>query len=171
MKKICGILIAAGVLLAMVPIATMAYPSVESDQDAIAQDQVALQQNNGVKSQLSDEQQIDINTSSGYVKIHGIWGYAGDNVSDGHFGGRIKKVKNVVHFIGMWNTTCNASKEKIVGVLNRGYFNGNVITPDGSKYRITGLYKVDKEKHLLKLRWMTAGKSGWAVGKIITTDQ
>ena len=38
--------------------------------------------------------------------------------------------------------------------MRHGYFNGKIILEDGGRYPVTGLYKVDREDQLFKLRWM-----------------
>jgi hypothetical protein len=122
-----------------------------------------FQQNNG-------EPTADV-PKKNFAKVRGIWGFAGDNESDGYFGGQLIKNRRVVIFRGVYNTTDNESYGKVVGIMKRGYFNGRLVTPDGEKCRITGLYKIDKENKTLKLRWMTPQKMGWAVAKIILPDQ
>lgn len=170
MKKIYGILAAAGILLAMIPVSAATYPGNDFGQDIVVQEKEGFQQ------QIRQQPRTPMGASTAdasqkYVKVRGIWGYAGDNESDGYFGGRITRKGRFGVFRGLYNVTGNESKGKIVGIMKRGYFNGRLTTPNGSKCHITGLYKIDKENHLLKLRWMTPHKSGWAVARITVPDQ
>ena len=170
MKKIYGILAAAGILLAMIPVSAATYPGNDSSQD------IVVQETEGFQQQIRQQSRTPMGASTAdvsqkYVKVRGIWGNAGDNESDGYFGGRIIRKDRFGVFRGLYNVTGNESKGKIVGIMKRGYFNGRLTTSNGSKCHITGLYKIDKENHLLKLRWMTPHKSGWAVARITVPDQ
>lgn len=166
MKKIYGILISAGVLLSMLSIVAMAAPI--DGQSITADSGLASQQPD---KQIPEDEQINITSPSGFVKIRGTWGYQESNESIGNFAGRIVKKGNVVHLVGQYRTNDNQTKGKMAGVLIRGYFNGKFTSADGKEYKITGLYKYDKENKTLKIRWMTADYNGWAVGKIIDTTQ
>lgn len=95
------------------------------------------------------------------VKFRGIWGYAGDNETQGYVGGFLGRRERVGFLKGVWNTTDGSAKGGVAGILKRGFFNGKIVTEDGAR-RITGLYKIDREKQVLHLRWMTAYKVGWA---------
>lgn len=170
MKKIYGILVATGILFAMIPVSAATYPANDFGQD------VAVQEKAGFLQQIRQQPRTDMGASTAdapqkYVKVIGIWGYTGDNESDGYFGGRITRKGRFGVLRGLYNVTGNESKGKIVGIMKRGYFNGRLTTSNGSKCHITGLYKIDKENHLLKLRWMTPHKSGWAIAKITIPDQ
>ena len=169
MKKIYGILVAAGVLLAMIPVSTMADPVTELSQDKMVQDTTGLRQRNNQKIQTVGYPSGD--TSQKKVSLRGIWGYDGDSESDGYFGGRLIRKNRFVVFKGLCNTTGNESMSQVVGIMRHGFFNGKIVASNGSKCPITGLYRINKEKHLLKLRWMTPHESGWAVAKIIVHDQ
>ena len=104
------------------------------------------------------------------VKFRGIWGFAGDNETDGYITGVITKGKHAARLYGIWNETNDSGKKgKIIGVLKRGYFNGRVVTENGTSYHIAGIYRVDREHHLLKIRWIMPRCSGWAVLKIKRT--
>ena len=115
------------------------------------------QLNNGAPSSEAPEKK--------FAKIRGIWGFAGDNESDGYFGGRLIKNRRVLVFRGVYNKTGNESYGKIIGIMKRGYFNGRLVTPDGEKCKITGLYKIDRENKTLKMRWMTPHQMGWALAR------
>jgi hypothetical protein len=101
------------------------------------------------------------------VKFRGIWGYEQLNKTCGYLGGVLVKRERVVVLKGLWNTTDNMTKGKIVGILKRGYFNGRIITQNQTIYRIVGLYRYDSENNLLHLRWMTAQQTGWTHCRII----
>ena len=101
------------------------------------------------------------------VKFRGIWGYEQLNKTCGYLGGVLVKRERVVVLKGLWNTTDNMTKGKIVGILKRGYFNGRIITQNQTIYRIVGLYRYDSENNLLHLRWMTAQQTGWAHCRIL----
>jgi hypothetical protein len=149
MRKIYGILIGACIIVGIFSVVAMA--DTPTDSSVQPQADVAL-----------------IPTNNGSARIRGVWGYAGDNVTQGYFGVKIVQKNNIYQLGGRWNTTDNESSGKIIGVLRRGYFNGKIILSNGSKIPITGLYRVDKEKNQIFLRWMTPEQDGWAVGKIIT---
>jgi hypothetical protein len=55
--------------------------------------------------------------------------------------------------------------------MKKGYFNGRVITPEGEKCHITGLYKFDRENNTIKMKWMTPHNSGWAGAKIVLNEE
>ena len=192
MKKIVGMLVVAGIVLGLMPVAAMADSLLESEQDA------AISEEAGVKGYQNKYGVLttDDKTSSGqekiknlarnrfwngngpkqdiasrdYAKVRGIWGLAGDNESDGYFGGKIVRRGRVAVFKGLYNKTDNETFGKVVGIFKRGYFLGKVVNPDGESCRITGLYKVDKEEKIFKMRWMTTHLSGWAAGKIIPVE-
>lgn len=163
----------AGMLLATVPFLVMAdtvdeYPVVGVDPDAVAIDEEIFQQMD--ESLLdADDEAAATDCPPDYVKIRGIWGHSGDNESDGYFGGRITRRERVGVFKGVYNTTGSDNRTQFVFLMKKGYLNGKIITDEG-EYSITGLYKVDKEKNLLKLRWMTAHAEGWAVARILMPD-
>ena len=170
MKKIYGIFAVVGILLAMIPVSAAAYPGNDFGQDNLEQEKEGFQQK--IRQQLRTPMGTSsADASKKYVKVRGVWGYSGDNESDGFFGGRITRKGRFAIFRGLYNVTSNESKGKIVGIMKWGYLNGRLTTPNGSKYHITGLYKIDKENHLLKLRWMTPHKNGWAVARLTIPDQ
>jgi len=94
-------------------------------------------------------------------KFRGSWGYTDQNETAGYVSGVIGRKGRVGYLKGIWNNTGNDKNGRVVGFLKRGYFNGKIMTEDGA-CRITGLYKINKEKQSLNLRWMTANKVGWA---------
>jgi hypothetical protein len=103
--------------------------------------------------------------SKQYLIVKGRWGQGSDNETDGYFGARIIRRGRVGVFKGVYNKTDDSERHQIVGIMKKGYFNGKIITDEG-EYKITGLYRVDKENKLLKLQWMVPGSGGWAVGRI-----
>lgn len=166
MKKIYGILAATLLLLTMVPIAVTAEPNVVS-KEVMKQEKPAYEYQYklyDLGAGPSDDE------SSVKIKVRGLWGHAGDNESDGYFGGYLTRRGRFGVFKGLFNLTGNESKTRIFGIMRHGYFNGKIINDDGSKYHVVGLYKVDKEDQLLKLRWMTRLGNGWGVGKIIIPE-
>jgi hypothetical protein len=168
MKKMYGILIAAGILLATVTVTAMADPVTEFDSDYIMQENAELRLKNrqqmcNLSGRPTDDSQHKM------VSLRGIWGHFGDNESDGYFGARITRRNRVGFFNGFYNTTGNESKIRLVGIMRYGYFNGKIITEDGGRCPVIGLYKVDQEKQLFKLRWMAPHGNGWGVARIITT--
>lgn len=99
------------------------------------------------------------------ARFVGIWGYIGDNETKGYVGGFIAKRGRIGVLKGVWNTTDNTSKGRVAGILKKGFFLGKVII-NGSAQRIAGLYRVDKEKKIFQVKWMTKQKVGWAYCKI-----
>jgi len=168
MKKIYGILVAAGILLAMIPVSAMAYSDTEFVPYAMEQENTYVEQLDEQQVYTADEPPDDGPQKK--VVLRGIWGHAGDNESDGYFGARITRRNRVGVFNGLYNTTGNESKTRIVGIMRHGYFNGKIITEDGGKCPVTGLYKINRENQLFKLRWMTPHGTGWAVARIILPE-
>ena len=168
MKKIYGILVAAGILLAMIPVSAMAYSDTEFVPYATAQENTYVEQLDEQQLYAADEPLDDGPQEK--VVLRGIWGHAGDNESDGYFGARITRRNRVGVFNGLYNTTGNESKTRIVGMMRHGYFNGKIITEDSGKCPVTGLYKISRENQLFKLRWMTPHGTGWAVARIILPE-
>ncbi len=168
MKKIYGILVAAGILLAMIPVSAMAYSDTEFVPYAMAQENTHVEQLDKQQLYAADEPPDDGPQKK--VVLRGIWGHAGDNESDGYFGARITRRNRVGVFNGLYNTTGNESKTRIVGIMRHGYFNGKIITEDGDKCPVTGLYKINRENQVFKLRWMTPRGTGWAVARIILPE-
>jgi hypothetical protein len=104
--------------------------------------------------------------SKRHVKFRGIWGLSGDNESDGYFAGKIYFGHKIRILKGFYNKTENETKGRIVGFLKNGYFNGKIITPDGTRSPIIGLFKVDQENKALKMKWMTPHCNGWAAARL-----
>lgn len=102
------------------------------------------------------------------VKFQGIWGHEGSNETVGYVGGVLIKHGRVTVLKARWNTTDNTTAGLVVGILKKGYFNGKIILSKNETYRITGLYKLDRENKVLHLRWMTAQQVGWAHCRNIT---
>jgi hypothetical protein len=103
-------------------------------------------------------------------KVRGKWGNLGDKEYDGYFGGliTIKSTENdrlYGVFKGRYNKTGEDSFGEFIGIMKKGYFNGKIVSDEGET-KVTGLYKIDRENHLLKLQWMIPFHGGWAVGKI-----
>jgi len=169
MKKMYGVLIVVGTLLAMVPVTAMTDSVTEYDLDYMMQENAKLQLKNRQQMRTVGGGPTD-DAHQKKIGLRGIWGHAGDNESDGYFGARITRRNRVGVFNGLYNATDNESKTRIVGIMRHGYFNGKIITEDGGKCPVTGLYKINKENQLFKLRWMTSHGNGWAVARIILPE-
>jgi hypothetical protein len=169
MKKTYGILAATLLIMGMVPIAVTAEPTADVSNEVMKQEKPTnkYQYKNQLYDQVVGPTQDETSVK---IKVRGIWGDSGDNESDGYFGGYLKRRGRLGVFKGLYNLTGNETKTKIFGVMRHGYFNGRIITVDGNKCHIVGLYKIDKDNQLLKLRWMTPFGNGWGVGKIITDN-
>ena len=165
MKNMYGILVAAGILFAMIPVSAMAYSDTEFVPYAMMQENTYVEQLNEQQLYIADEPPG--NGSQKKVGLRGIWGHAGDNESDGYFGARITRRNRVGVFNGLYNITGNESKTRIVGIMRHGYFNGKIVTEDGGKCPVAGLYKINKENQLFKLCWMIPHGNGWAVARMI----
>ena len=122
------------------------------------------------EKQLYDTDEPPENDPQKKVVLRGIWGHSGYNESDGYFGAEITRRNRVGVFKGLYNTTGNESKTRILGIMRHGYFNGKIITEDGGKCPITCLYRINRENQLFKLRWMTPHGNGWAVARIIISE-
>ena len=106
-----------------------------------------------------------------YVKVRGLWGVGKDNESDGYWGGRLTMRHGpnggrVGVFKGVYNTTDSDEMIRFGGILKKGYFNGKIKDENGSSSKISGLYKFDREKNLLKMQWMVPHHGGWAVARL-----
>lgn len=184
MKKIYVIAV-VGILLALLPVAA-AEPVIEEDDDEAVWEEAGDEQSYQQETLNADEGLVDSAKTKNkeklrlwgkasiqdkcpkkYVKIRGTWGISGENESDGYFGARIARRGRFAIFKGLYNKTDNETYGKVFGIMKKGYFNGRVVNPAGESCKITGLYHVDKENNILKMRWMTPHSGGWAVGKII----
>jgi len=197
MKRTIGMLVAVGVLLAILPVSTMAYPTADEARVypfryvnansliyttkavSTATDSNVL---NAISPYLDDSDKLDNGVKCKKIRVRGVWGFLGDNISDGHFGGIIKRTKrcDVSVFRGVYycndngsNTSLvyNEKRGKFIVFMKHGYFNGKLITPKGYMRPITGLYKVDRENRLLKLRWLLPHNNGWAIAKMSIPEQ
>lgn len=104
------------------------------------------------------------------LKVIGKWGHGKDEDSDGFFAARITRKGRVGLLKGVYNLTDEEEKTRILGIMKKGYFNGKIITAEG-EVKLTGLYKVDKENHLLRMQWMSPGHAGWAIGRLSILEQ
>lgn len=116
---------------------------------------------NNLVSEASGGNYLSTSEKAPKVKFGGIWGYVGDNETQGYVGGFLGRRGRVGFLKGIWNITDGSAKGRVVGILKHGFFNGKIVTEDGA-CRITGMYKIDRENQLLHLRWMTVNKVGWA---------
>jgi len=190
MKKIIGLMVVAGIVLGMMPVATMAKTLIVDEEEAVWKKAGAMQEcyNKSLNTDagLSGKEKIrniaryrlwkdglptEDAASKNYVNLRGVWGLSGDNESDGYFGGKIARRGIFAVFKGLYNKTDNESFGKFFLIMKRGYFNGRVINPEGKSCKITGLYKIDKDEHTIKMRWMTRHCTGWAVGKVTIKEE
>lgn len=160
MKKIyLGLVIAALIGLIVPPLVFAA----EIDADDGRRDPIEDE----FTSNIDDEDEnVDQQSSNQQcVRIVGKWGHGKDEEADGFFAAKITRKQRVAVFTGMYNSSGEDDRNQIVGIMKKGYFNGKIIT-DQQEYKITGLYKIDKENKLLKMQWMTPGHAGWAVARL-----
>ena len=193
MKKIFGMLAVAGILLVMIPASAMADPAIEVDEDSAILEEAGnvkkykdkygplntadteligeerIRNKNLIRQKVNHNEISPACNQKKSVKLRGVWGLAGDNESDGYFGGRIIKHGRFAVFKGLYNKTDNESYGKVFGIMKKGYFNGRVVNPEGESCKITGLYKINRENMTFKMRWMTLRSSGWAIAKIISS--
>jgi len=178
MKKLYKILIVAGVLLALMPVSSMADSIVDIDsplseieeKNYVIKDEAKLRVKS--KQQLKENYAKEASTDAKerVVKFRGIWGLSDDNESDGYFGGKIIRRQKVTVLKGLYNKTGNESKGKVVGIMKDGYFNGRVINPDGKVCKITGLFKINKDELTFGMHWLTPYNSGWTRSKLIPEE-
>ncbi|HHH79718.1 MAG TPA: hypothetical protein ENL13_02320 [Thermoplasmatales archaeon] len=179
MRKILGILASAVVLLVVLPAASVAatprqFKELKNVSEypgflAVGQtDEQAPDYGNGQHiKQIRNQRGLQQSGSDHpRLRFRGVWGFAGDNESDGYIAGVITKGRGTAHLYGIWNTIDNESGGKVFGVMRHGYFNGRVTSINGTTYPIAGLYKVDREKHTLKMRWITPRRGGWAAARL-----
>ena len=167
MKKTVGILVVVGLLLATALVSAVAYPIKKPGVDRILHEKAGFRERNRQQFLVTVERLPTGHPKKRFAEVKGIWGYAEENESTGYFAGRIVKNRRVSIFRGVFNTTDNESKGKIAGIMKHGYFNGRVIMENGTKYRVTGLYDINRENRTLRIHWMTLHKTGWAMAKII----
>lgn len=179
-KKIWTTAIIAGILLlAMIPAVNAGESSTKESEilDSVQCDEYKFQLDDALDvasdSSRSLEPNADVAPIAGpRARFRGIWGDLGDNETKGYARGVLGRRGRVGFLKGVYNTTDgNGSFGRVYGILKHGYFNGKIITPKGYKRPITGFYRVDQEKHILHLQWMTPNRVGWAhlrVGPINT---
>ncbi|VVB61237.1 Uncharacterised protein [uncultured archaeon] len=148
-----------GIIISMLLL--MGAGAIVYAQEPLYRDQtVSMQAKNTNKAGTTDTT-IPLSNDTSRVKFRGIWGYQRSNETSGYLGGVLVKRERVVVLKGLWNTTDNMTKGKIVGIIKRGYFDGRIITQNQTTCRIVGLYRYDAENNLLHFRWMTAQQTGW----------
>jgi len=125
-----------------------------------------VQQRNRIQNQKRIQDSYDESaiqqSKRKYVTLRGMWGFEGEEETSGYAGGVVYRKGRVGVFRGLWNKTGDDENGRIVGIIKHGYFNGRVITPEGNASHIIGLYSINKEEQILKMRWMTPGANGWA---------
>jgi len=170
-KKIWTTAIIAGILLlGMIPEVNAGESSTKEsgvfDSVQCNEYQYQLDDVLGVASDSSQpfEPDADVAPITGLrARFRGIWGDLDDNETKGYTRGVLGRRGRAGFLKGVYNTTDgNGSFGRVYGVLKHGYFNGKVITPKGNKVPITGFYRVNREKHVLHLQWMTPNRVGWA---------
>ena len=153
MRKICGILIAMVVLSAVIP------------GSAVSASPMFSEKKEKIKKDVLDEN---------IIVLRGKWGFKGDKEPDGDFAGKIIPKNRFFVFKGIFNVT-NSSygdvKGRVFGVLRHGFFNGIVKGANGERSKVIGLYKLDRERKIFKIRWMTFHDAGWALAKITSGKQ
>jgi len=106
----------------------------------------------------------------GFV-IVGKWGYKENKEAKGYF--LIKPVRKIGKGIivkGFWNSTESEEKGRIFGLIKRCFFNGVIRTKE-RLIPVVGLLKINKEKRVLIMKWMTPRDYGWAIGKVRRLSQ
>lgn len=189
MKKICEMLVVAGILFTIIPVTAMAEAVDEEKDDLYYESENELVVNaeeclSSVKpddltqSKYSQNQRLEMIKNRYHklrcsvepkisVKLKGLWGFADDNVSDGYFSGKIIFGQTGRIFKGAYNKSDNDTKGRIVGILKNNYFNGKIVTKNGACYPIVGLFRVNKEDKIFKMKWLTPHNSGWAVARLL----
>jgi hypothetical protein len=168
MKKIYTMVLMIVVLVTLVP--TLVFADEIMNETKENNDQLNANVQYGKDTSVLSKADL----SGKQFKVRGKWGNAGDKEHDGYFGGVITIKSNENDrlygvFKGRYNKTGEDSSGEFIGFLKKGYFNGKIKFDDGET-KVTGLYKINRENHLLKLQWMIPFHSGWAVGKISTLE-
>jgi hypothetical protein len=99
------------------------------------------------------------------ITLIGKWGHGRDKDSDGFFAAKIFRKGNVGVLKGVFNESGEDERTPFVCFMKKGYLVGNIVL-DSHRVKITGLYRLDAEKEIVRMQWMTQGKAGWAVGRI-----
>ncbi|HDO19868.1 MAG TPA: hypothetical protein ENG74_03985, partial [Thermoplasmatales archaeon] len=147
MKKMWAVVVIATLL--MLPLSAMAIPSLSANKSICSKSINRERLKMAYKHEWKHK-----------VKVRGIWGYESNNNSSGIFAGVMTKTrKGIILFKGIWKTDNNSSKGKIFGIMKKGYFNGRVIT-EGKVIPITGLYKVNREKRTIRMKWLMPNNYG-----------
>ena len=170
MKKTFGILIVVGLLLATALVSAVAYPIKKPGVDGMLHVKAGSRERNRQQFLVTIEKLPADHLQKRYVEVEGIWGYADKNESSGYFAGKIMKNRRVSILKGVFNTTDNKSKGKIIGIMKHGYFNGKILTGNGTRYPLTGLYDINRENKTIRIRWVTHHEIGWAKAKIIIPE-
>jgi len=168
MKKTVGILV-VGLLLATTLVSAITYPIKEPSVDGMLHG-ARFRERNRQQFLVTIEKLPADHLQKRYVEVEGIWGYADKNESSGYFAGKIMKNRRVSILKGVFNTTDNKSKGKIIGIMKHGYFNGKILTGNGTRYPLTGLYDINRENKTIRIRWVTHHEIGWAKAKIIIPE-
>jgi hypothetical protein len=176
MKKRYGILIMAGLLLAVLSPIALGDPGengaeVSKDLENNQMMQASEDPNNDYSYGRGNGDTIAFGAcSEKRLVLRGIWGFQGDNSSDGYLGGHLIRYPRFMVFKGLYNTSNNVEKTRLVGMLRNGYFNGRILVNNNTICPITGFFRIDREQRLVKLRWMTPHQTGWAVANISLVD-
>jgi hypothetical protein len=165
MKKIYTIVLMIAFLAALIPTLVFAEETVTENEELYIQSD---ENHNLFEEATSPFSKDDLIGRQFTVK--GKWGIGVDREYDGYFGGLIS-IKSTENdrlygvFKGRYNKTGEDSFGEFIGIMKKGYFNGKIISDEGET-KVTGLYKIDRENHLLKLQWMIPFHGGWAIGRI-----
>jgi len=140
MKKICEMLVVAGILFTIIPVTAMAEAVDEGQDDLYYENEnelvvnaeeclLSVKPDGLTQSKYSQNQRLEM-IKNRYnklrcsvepkisVKLKGLWGFADDNVSDGYFGGKIIFGQKGRIFKGAYNKSDNDTKGRIVGIFN-----------------------------------------------------
>ena len=167
MKKIYLGLLFVAVLGLVVP--TLVIANEPETNNQAAEDDLLELVNEAEDEQIQSTNPTTTSTGKG-LKAIGKWGHGKDEEADGFFGARITRKGRFAVFKGVYNLTGEEERNQIVGIMKKGYFNGKIITNEGS-VKLTGLYKVDKENRLLKMQWMSPGHAGWAIARVSCVEE
>lgn len=179
MKKAYTIVLLVAACAALIPTLVFAEETTEDDYSDDEYLEEYIDEADVETSDVLDEEDFfddsdtglsDYDSPGKYIKVRGKWGNAGDKEFDGYFGGRItlrnlENGKRVGVFKGLYNKTGEPAENRIVGIMKKGYFLGKIIGDEG-EIKISGLYTIDREQHLLKMQWMVPRHAGWAVARI-----
>jgi hypothetical protein len=176
MKKRYGVVIMVGLLLAVLSPIASGDPGENGGEVSRDLEIKQIPQtsknfcNDGLYGQGNGYGVACVACSEKRLVLRGVWGFQGDNSRDGYLVGRLLRYPRFMVFKGLYNTTDNQEKTRLVGMLRNGFFNGRILLNNDTTCPITGFFKINREQRLVKLRWMTPHQTGWAVANISLVD-